>query len=43
MHKKADFQGKKVGVILSGGNVDLKKLVEYWKSRTLPNSTAVAS
>jgi threo-3-hydroxy-L-aspartate ammonia-lyase len=34
--RKADFTGKKVGVILSGGNVDLKKLVEYWNSRTIP-------
>ncbi len=28
-HKKADFSHKKVGVILSGGNVDLKKLSAY--------------
>jgi len=28
-HKKADFRGKKVGVVLSGGNVDLAKLSEY--------------
>lgn len=28
-HKKADFQGKRVGVILSGGNVDMKKLSAY--------------
>ncbi len=28
-HKKADFRGKRVGVVLSGGNVDLAKLSEY--------------
>ena len=28
-HKKGDFRGKKVGVVLSGGNVDLAKLSEY--------------
>jgi len=28
-HKKADFAGKKVGVILSGGNVDREKLAGY--------------
>ena len=27
--RKADFAGKKVGVILSGGNVDLEKLKEF--------------
>jgi threo-3-hydroxy-L-aspartate ammonia-lyase len=32
-HKKADFSGKKVGVVLSGGNVDLTKLSEYIGSR----------
>jgi threonine dehydratase len=32
-HKKADFRGKKVGVVLSGGNVDLAKLSEYIASR----------
>jgi len=30
-HKKADFSGKRVGVILSGGNVDRKKLAAYLK------------
>ena len=30
-HKKADFYGKRVGVILSGGNVDREKLAEYLK------------
>jgi threonine dehydratase len=30
-HKKADFSGKRVGVILSGGNVDREKLAEYLK------------
>lgn len=33
-HRKADFCGKKVGVVLSGGNVDLAKLSEYVASRT---------
>ena len=28
-HKKADFSGQRVGVVLSGGNVDLAKLSEY--------------
>ena len=28
-HRKADFRGKRVGVVLSGGNVDLRKLAEY--------------
>src|SRR5215470_8962121 len=28
-HKKADFSGKRVGVVLSGGNVDLGRLAEY--------------
>ncbi|HEX4439281.1 MAG TPA: pyridoxal-phosphate dependent enzyme [Thermoanaerobaculia bacterium] len=28
-HKKVDFRGKRVGVVLSGGNVDLAKLSEY--------------
>ena len=30
-HKKLDFSGKRVGVILSGGNVDREKLAEYLK------------
>jgi threonine dehydratase len=28
-HRKADFRGRKVGVVLSGGNVDLARLAEY--------------
>ena len=28
-HRKADFSGKRVGVVLSGGNIDLAKLAEY--------------
>jgi threonine dehydratase len=28
-HRKADFAGQRIGVILSGGNVDLAKLAEY--------------
>jgi len=32
-HRKADFQGQKVGVVLSGGNVDLAKLSAYVTSR----------
>jgi len=28
-HRKADFSGRKVGVILSGGNVDREKLAAY--------------
>jgi threonine dehydratase len=30
-HRKADFSGKRVGVILSGGNVDREKLAGYLK------------
>jgi threo-3-hydroxy-L-aspartate ammonia-lyase len=32
-HRKADFSGKRVGVVLSGGNVDLQKLAGYIASR----------
>jgi threonine dehydratase len=32
-HKKADFSGRRVGVVLSGGNVDLAKLSEFVASR----------
>jgi threonine dehydratase len=32
-HKKADFAGKRVGVVLSGGNVDLARLAEYIRAR----------
>ena len=28
-HRKADFSGKRVGVVLSGGNIDLAKLAGY--------------
>jgi threonine dehydratase len=35
-HKKADFSGRRVGVVLSGGNVDLAKLAEYVASRRKP-------
>jgi threo-3-hydroxy-L-aspartate ammonia-lyase len=28
-HRKADFAGKRVGVLLSGGNVDREKLADY--------------
>ncbi|MEP7337418.1 MAG: threo-3-hydroxy-L-aspartate ammonia-lyase [Acidobacteriota bacterium] len=28
-HRKFDFAGKRVGIVLSGGNVDLTKLAEY--------------
>jgi len=31
-HRKADFAGKRVGVTLSGGNVDLAKLADYLKT-----------
>jgi len=33
-HRKADFSGKRVGVILSGGNVDLEKLAGYLAARS---------
>ncbi len=29
LHRKHDFGGKRVGVVLSGGNVDLAKLADY--------------
>jgi threonine dehydratase len=29
LHQKTDFTGQRVGVIISGGNVDLEKLAEY--------------
>ncbi|HTY42008.1 MAG TPA: pyridoxal-phosphate dependent enzyme [Thermoanaerobaculia bacterium] len=32
-HRKADFSGKRVGVVLSGGNVDLLRLAEYVAAR----------
>jgi threonine dehydratase len=32
-HKKADFTGKRVGVVLSGGNIDLSSLAEHIRSR----------
>ena len=32
-HRKADFSGKRVGVVLSGGNVDLPRLSEYIAAR----------
>jgi threo-3-hydroxy-L-aspartate ammonia-lyase len=32
-HRKADFAGKRVGVVLSGGNVDLEKLSGYIAAR----------
>ena len=28
-HRKGDFRGQRVGVVLSGGNVDLRKVAEY--------------
>jgi len=28
-HRKADFRGRRVGVVLSGGNVDLSKIAEW--------------
>jgi threonine dehydratase len=35
-HRKADFSGRRVGVVLSGGNIDLAKLAEYVASRRKP-------
>ncbi len=32
-HRKADFSGRRVGVVLSGGNVDLPRLSEYIAAR----------
>jgi threonine dehydratase len=32
-HRKFDFTGKRVGVVLSGGNVDLAKLASYLSQR----------
>ncbi|HMV46828.1 MAG TPA: threo-3-hydroxy-L-aspartate ammonia-lyase [Blastocatellia bacterium] len=36
MRRKFDFAGKRVGVVLSGGNVDLTKLSEYLKADGQP-------
>jgi len=33
-HRKADFSGRRVGVVLSGGNVDLARLSEYIVARS---------
>ncbi len=33
-HKKADFSGRKVGIILSGGNVDRGRLAQYLTAST---------
>ena len=33
-HRKADFSGRRVGVVLSGGNVDLARLSEYIAARS---------
>jgi threonine dehydratase len=35
-HGKADFRGRKVGVVLSGGNVDLSRLADYIATRPVP-------
>lgn len=35
LYRKADFAGARVGVILSGGNVDIKKLALYLRSSYL--------
>ena len=35
-HRKADFRGRKVGVVLSGGNVDLARLADYIATRPVP-------
>ena len=32
-HRKADFSGRRVGVVLSGGNVDLVRLSEFVAAR----------
>lgn len=32
LHRKFDFAGKRVGVVLSGGNVDLTRLADYLKA-----------
>jgi threo-3-hydroxy-L-aspartate ammonia-lyase len=36
-HRKLDFTGKRVGVLLSGGNVDMSKLASYFDT---PEATA---
>jgi threonine dehydratase len=41
-HRKADFSGKKVGVVLSGGNVDLARLTEFIASRRDSKPAAAA-
>ncbi|MDQ3012912.1 MAG: threo-3-hydroxy-L-aspartate ammonia-lyase [Acidobacteriota bacterium] len=37
LHRKFDFTGKRIGVVLSGGNVDLAKLAEYPTSGSSAN------
>lgn len=37
-HRKFDFAGKRVGVVLSGGNVDLAKLADYLKTANQADS-----
>ncbi len=33
-HRKTDFSGKRVGVTLSGGNVDRQRLAEFLSGTT---------
>ena len=37
-HRKGDFTGSRVGVILSGGNVDMAKLAAYLQADTVPRA-----
>ncbi|HEY3204073.1 MAG TPA: pyridoxal-phosphate dependent enzyme [Thermoanaerobaculia bacterium] len=40
-HGKADFRGQRVGVVLSGGNIDLARLSEYVAARREPLPSGV--
>ena len=37
-HRKANFAGRRVGVILSGGNVDREKLAQYLVASAAPGN-----
>jgi len=39
-HRKTDFAGRRVGVLLSGGNVDRKRLAEYLSLSPAPQPVA---
>lgn len=42
-HRKADFSGRRVGVLLSGGNLDRERLAEFLSNSLRGNSSSRAS